>query len=71
MLCHGCKFYAIHIPIRNGFSTGVKRLINRALMPLSLASDLQLNPDAMAPDNSNMKVLLWNAEDAKALYNIS
>ena len=41
-------------------------------MPLSLASDLQLNPNAMAPDNdnSNMKVLLWNVEDAKALYNI-
>ena len=35
-------------------------------MPLSLASDLQLNPNAMAPDNdnSNMKVLLWNVEDA-------
>ena len=32
----------------------------------SLASDLQLNPNAMFPDNdnSNMKVLLWNVEDA-------
>ena len=51
----------------------MKRPINRALMPLSISSDLQLKPIAMAPDNdnSNMTVLLWNVEDAKALYNIS
>ncbi len=51
----------------------MKRPINRASMPLSLASDLQLNTIAMAPDNDNinMKVLLLNVEDAKALYNIS
>ena len=51
----------------------MKRPINRALMSLSLASDLQLNRNAMAPDNdnSNMKILLWNVKDAKALYNIS
>ena len=37
-----------------------------AYLSQSLASDLQLNPNAMVPDNdnSNMKVLLWNVEDA-------
>ena len=46
---------------------GMKRLINRVLMPLSLASDLQLNPNAMTTDNdnSNMKVLLWNTVECR------
>ena len=45
----------------------MKRLINRALMPLSLASDLRLNPNAMTTDNDNrnMKVLLWNTVECR------
>ena len=51
---------------------GMKRLIDRALMPLSLASDLPSNPKANAPDTANincMKVLLWNVEGAKSMFN--
>ena len=42
---------------------------DRVLMSLSFASDLQLNPNAMAPDtaNRNMKVLLWNVEGTNAM----
>ena len=67
MLCHGWKRLLNH----KQTCASMKRLICSALMPLSVASDLQLDPNAMAPDtdNINMRVLLWNVEGAKAMYN--
>ena len=64
MLCHGCKksfTYKKRLLTHKQTCAGMKRLIDRALMPFSLASDPASNPNAIAPDTANihsMKVLL-------------